>query len=69
MLLAAAATANAFNSSVNPTRHYDSTPTRRKAAPDEAQGEPPTQATQNAKAHRHAHRHTNSRRHQHSQAV
>jgi hypothetical protein len=56
-------------SSVNPTGHCDSTPTRRKAAPDEAQGESPTQATQNAKAHRHAHRHTNSRRHQHSQAV
>ena len=54
--------------SVNPTGHCDSTPTRRKAAPEEAQGESPTQATQNAKAHRHAHRHTsaNSHRHQHS---
>jgi hypothetical protein len=71
VLLAAAATANALARSIPPDsgRHYDSTPTRRKAAPDEAQGEPPTQATQNAKAHRHAHRHTNSRRHQHSQAV
>jgi hypothetical protein len=54
---------------VNPTGHCDSTPTRRKAAPEEAQDEPPTQATQNAKAHRHAHRHTNSRRRQHCQAV
>ncbi len=40
-------------SSVNPTGHCDSTPTRRKAVPDEAQGEPPTQATQDPKAHRH----------------
>jgi hypothetical protein len=50
-------------SSVNPTGHCDSTPTRRKAAPDEAHGEPRSLATQNAKAHRHAHRHANSRRH------
>ncbi len=55
----------------NPTGRCASTPTRRKAAQDE-EGESPTQATQDPKAHWHAHRSTgaNSRRqsrHQHSQ--
>ena len=71
VLLAAAATANALARSIPPdtmTAH------RRGGRPPPTTRRPrangsPTQATQNAKAHRHAHRHTNSRRHQHSQAV
>ncbi len=68
VLLAAAATASALASTI--PLDAVNTPTRRKAAQDE-EGEFPTQATQDPKAHWHAYRSTsaNSRQHQHSHTV